>query len=156
MTDEDARYLVGELLSAIMATISSPAETFGHECRRLAMFSFIPFGLAGDDQYKLLVAARAGDTPDHNEGLLRNADPAVAEHIYRVRDAQAVEGGCADERMDRPGHLGTRGPGGLAFPIEAKSGPAWLEGLRNRTPVQHNPSGKNDQADVGRPPPISY
>jgi hypothetical protein len=82
-----------------------------------------------------------------NEGLLRNADPAVAERVYRVRDAQAVEGGCAEERRDRPGRLGTDGEGGLAFGTgegKLKPGPAWLEGLKNRTPVQHNPSGKND------------
>jgi hypothetical protein len=96
---------------------------------------------------------------EHNEGLLRNADPAVAERIYRVRDAQAVEGGCAEERMDRPGRQGTTGERGLAFSTgdgEVKPGPAWLEGMRNRTPVQHNPSGKNDQHDVNRPRPITY
>jgi hypothetical protein len=96
---------------------------------------------------------------ERNEGLLRNADPAVAERIYRVRDAQAVEGGCAAERMDRPGRLGTAGERGLAFGTgegTLKPGPAWLEGLRNRTPVQHNPSGKNDQRDVNRPRPVTY
>jgi hypothetical protein len=89
---------------------------------------------------------------------LRNADPEIGERIYRVRDAQAVEGGCADERMDRPGRRGTPGEGGLAFGSgdgKLKPGPAWLEGMRNRTPVQHNPSGKNDQHDVNRPPVIT-
>jgi hypothetical protein len=86
------------------------------------------------------------------------ADPVVAERIYRVRDAQAVEGGYAEERMNRPGRLGTDAPGGLAFSSgdgEPKSGPAWLEGMRNRTPVQHSP-GKNDQRDVNRPRPVTY
>jgi hypothetical protein len=95
---------------------------------------------------------------EHNEGLLRNADPAVEERIYRVRDAQAVEGGTK-ERRDRPGRLGTAGEGGLAFGNgdgKLKPGPAWLEGMRNRTPVQHNPSGKNDQHDVNRPKPVTY
>jgi hypothetical protein len=102
---------------------------------------------------------RHREPSERNEGLLRNADPAVAERVYRVRDAQAVEGGCAHERMDRPGRLGTDGPGGLAFGTgdgEVKPGPAWLEGLRNRTPVQHNPAGKNDQHDVNRPRPVTY
>jgi hypothetical protein len=95
----------------------------------------------------------------HNEGLLRNADPAVSERIFRVRDAQAVEGGCAEERMDRPGRLGTTGERGLAFGNgdgTLRPGPAWVEGMRNRTPVQHNPSGKNDQHDVNRPRPVTY
>jgi hypothetical protein len=96
---------------------------------------------------------------EHNDGLLRNADPAVEERIFRVRDAQAVEGGCVEERRDRPGRLGTDGERGLAFGNgdgELKPGPAWLEGMRNRTPVQHNPSGKNDQHDVNRPKPVTY
>jgi len=36
-----------------------------------------------------------------------------------------------------------------------KSGPAWLEGLRNCTPVQHRP-GKNDLDQIGRGRPITY
>jgi hypothetical protein len=101
----------------------------------------------------------AQTSTEHNEGLLRNADPEVGERIYRQRDAQAVEGGSATERMNRPGRLGTAGERGLAFGTsegELKPGPAWLEGLRNRTPVQHNPSGKNDQQDVDRPKPVTY
>jgi hypothetical protein len=96
---------------------------------------------------------------ERNEGLLRNADPAVAERIFRVRDGQAVEGTAVEERRDRPGRLGTDGEGGRAFGAEEgklKPGPAWLEGMRNRTPVQHNPSGKNDQHDVNRPRPVTY
>jgi hypothetical protein len=95
---------------------------------------------------------------EHNEGLLRNADPAVEERIFRVRDGQAVEGGT-EERRDRPGRLGTAGEGGLAFGTgdgKLKPGPAWLEGMRNRTPVQHNESGKLDQKDVNRGRPITY
>jgi hypothetical protein len=91
--------------------------------------------------------------------LLRNADPAVAERIFRQRDAMAVSDGYATERMDRPGRLGTAGEGGLAFGTgegNLKPGPALLEGMRNRTPVQHNPSGKNDQRDVNRPRPVTY
>jgi hypothetical protein len=94
-----------------------------------------------------------------NEGLLRNADPAVAERIYRVRDGQAVEGTAVEERRDRPGRLGTDGERGLAFGTgegKPKPGPAWLEGMRNRTPVQHNESGKLDQKDVNRGRPITY
>ena len=73
---------------------------------------------------------RHHEPSERNEGLLRNADPAVGERIFRVRDAQAVEGGCADERMNRSGRLGTDGPGGLAFGNgdgNLKPGPAWLE-----------------------------
>jgi hypothetical protein len=127
-----------------------------------------------------------------------SADPQAARKIYRVRDAQAVTGDGADERMDRPGRsvrakggrVGgrfeerpnrlddgepTRG-GGREFPSRAaayskpgpatvfaaggavapKPGPAWREGMRNRTPVQHNSTGKNDQNDVGRGRPITY
>jgi hypothetical protein len=36
-----------------------------------------------------------------------------------------------------------------------KSGPAWEDGLRNCTPVQHSP-GKNDLDQVGRGKPITY
>jgi hypothetical protein len=96
---------------------------------------------------------------EHNEGLLRNADPAVAERIFRVRDGQAVEGTAVEERRDRPGRLATDGEGGPAFgagEVKLKPGPAWLEGMRNRTPVQHNESGKNDQHDVNRPRPVTY
>jgi hypothetical protein len=102
---------------------------------------------------------RAEHSSERDEGLLRNADPTVGERIYRARDAMAVEGGSATERMNRPGRLGTDGPGGLAFGNgdgELKSGPAWLTGLRARTPVQHNPSGKTDQRDIGRPRPVTY
>jgi hypothetical protein len=96
---------------------------------------------------------------ERNEGLLRNADPEVGERIFKMRDGQALVGGCAEERMNRPGRLGTTGERGLAFGNsegKLKPGPAWMEGLRNRTPVQHNPSGKNDQRDVDRPRPITY
>ncbi len=102
---------------------------------------------------------RGSEPLEHDEALRSNADPAVGERIFRVRDGQAVVGGCADEGMNRPGLLGTAKEGGLAFGTgdgKLKSGPAWLEGLRNRTPVQHNPSGKNDQHDVDRPRPITY
>ena len=61
--------------------------------------------------------------------------------------------------MNRPGRLGTDGEGGLAFGAgegKLKSGPAWLEGMRNRTPVQHNPSGKSDQQRIDRPRPVTY
>ena len=36
-----------------------------------------------------------------------------------------------------------------------KSGPAWHEGLRNCTPVQHRP-GKNDLDQLNRGKPITY
>ncbi len=36
-----------------------------------------------------------------------------------------------------------------------KSGPAWKEGLRSGTQVQHT-DGKNDGKDIGRPKPITY
>jgi hypothetical protein len=36
-----------------------------------------------------------------------------------------------------------------------KGGPAWAEGLRNATPVQHLP-GKNDGGDIGRSRVITY
>jgi hypothetical protein len=39
--------------------------------------------------------------------------------------------------------------------VGLKSGPAWAEGLRNRTPVQHSP-GKNDLDQLGRGKPITY
>jgi hypothetical protein len=36
-----------------------------------------------------------------------------------------------------------------------KSGPAWAEGLKNCTPVQHRP-GKNDLGQLNRGKPITY
>jgi hypothetical protein len=61
--------------------------------------------------------------------------------------------------MDRPGRFrseGGRVPDLKATPDARRSGPAWLTGLRAGTPVQHNPSGKNDQQDVNRGRVISY
>ena len=37
-----------------------------------------------------------------------------------------------------------------------KDGPAWNEGRKAGTPVQNNPSGKNDQRDGGRGKPVTY
>jgi hypothetical protein len=100
-----------------------------------------------------------GSKKPQDAGLLHNADPECAERVFRRRDALAVEGSAATERMNRPGRLGTSGDdGGTAFKSggAVKSGPGWLEGLRHRTPVQHNPSGKNDQQDVNRGRPVTY
>lgn len=36
-----------------------------------------------------------------------------------------------------------------------KSGPAWKEGLRNATPIQHT-DGKNDQKNIHRGRQITY
>ena len=46
-------------------------------------------------------------------------------------------------------------PPGRAAGGRVKSGPAWKEGLRSGTQVQHAP-GKNDRADIGRGKPITY
>jgi hypothetical protein len=86
----------------------------------------------------------------------------MGRQVYRVRDAQAIEGSSADERMERPGR--DRREGGPVPQTKIgqqrrsvlKSGPAWLEGVRNGTQVQNNPSGKNDQKDVNRGRPITY
>jgi hypothetical protein len=161
--------------------------------------------------------------------------PGELKKSYKERDSQAVEGGSAKERLDRPGramrakggavnrahggkvgkHKGTNvnvivapqggaphpgmmapppgvgaaGPPPMAAPPPrpmppagmppggppmaggapppgmpprrsggrayakggaVKSGPAFEEGLKSGTPVQHNESGKNDQNDVNR------
>jgi hypothetical protein len=39
--------------------------------------------------------------------------------------------------------------------VKSGSGPAWAEGLRNGTQVQHT-DGKDDQAGLGRGKPITY
>ena len=36
-----------------------------------------------------------------------------------------------------------------------KPGPAWLEGLRNCTPIQHR-NNKQDGNDIGRDQPVTY
>jgi hypothetical protein len=53
--------------------------------------------------------------------------------------------------MPPPG-LGPRRHGGRAYAKggAVKSGAGWREGEKHWTPVQNNPSGKNDQNDVGR------
>jgi hypothetical protein len=137
--------------------------------------------------------------------------------VNAMRDAQAVQGGSAKERQDRPGRarggrtnkskgtnvnvivapsgnhpmpvpmptagvgapgpvpgpapMGPRpmpAPGPMAgapgpMPIRAsggrayaKGGAVFAEGRRNGTQVQNNPSGKNDQKDVGRGRVITY
>lgn len=154
------------------------------------------------------------------------SNAGVRKKAVKQRDAQAVEGGSAKERMDRPGrarggrapkHKGNNvnvivapqggahapmapgmappgvaagpapmpppaamaprppmlppgagapaiGPGAMPPPglpprasggrAYAKGGavpgPSWKEGLKAGTQVQNNPSGKNDQKDVGR------
>jgi hypothetical protein len=96
---------------------------------------------------------------NYANGKVINADPQMARRVFQERDAQAVEGSAADERMDRPGRFrseGGRVPDLKATPDARRSGPAWLTGLRAGTPVQHNPSGKNDQQDVNRGRVISY
>ena len=37
-----------------------------------------------------------------------------------------------------------------------RSGPGWIESLRNCTPVQHSGSNKSDTANIGRGKPITY
>lgn len=156
-------------------------------------------------------------------GAASESNAGVRKKAVKQRDAQAVEGGSAKERMDRPGRarggrapkhkgnnvnvivapqggahapmapgmappgvaagpapmpppaamaprppmmpppgagappMGGAGPmppgmpprrsGGRAY---AKGGAVFEQGKRNSTPVQNNPSGKNDQKDVGR------
>ena len=119
---------------------------------------------------------RALKDSTYANGMVKNADPQEARRVFRVRDAQAVVGDGADERMDRPGRLRAKGGrvekrlnriddgrivdchGGREFASggAVKDGPAWREGLRSGTPVQNNPSGKNDQQDVNRGRPITY
>jgi hypothetical protein len=105
-------------------------------------------------------AGQAREPDDYADGGVRNADPEMARRVFRERDAQAVEGSAAEERMDRPGRF--RAEGGAVPEVRSassgrlKPGPAWLEGLRNGTQVQNNPSGKNDQQDVNRPRPVTY
>jgi hypothetical protein len=40
-------------------------------------------------------------------------------------------------------------------PTHKDGGPAWNEGLRNATPIQHT-DGKMDGKDIGRGKPITY
>lgn len=40
-------------------------------------------------------------------------------------------------------------------PTHKTGGPAWLEGLKAATPVQHT-NGKNDGKDIGRPRVVTY
>ncbi len=58
--------------------------------------------------------------------------------------------------MPPPG-MPPRQAGGRAYAKggAVKSGPAWKEGLRSGTQVQHT-DGKNDGKDIGRPKPITY
>lgn len=57
-----------------------------------------------------------------------------------------------------PPGMPIRSHGGRAYAKggAVKSGPAWEEGKRLGTQVQNNPSGKNDQKDVGRGKPVTY
>jgi hypothetical protein len=102
---------------------------------------------------------RTREPENYANGKVVNADPQLARRVFQERDAQAVEGSAADERMDRPGRFrseGGRVPEVKATPDALRSGPAWLTGLRAGTPVQNNPSGKSDQRDVDRPRPVTY
>ena len=51
-----------------------------------------------------------------------------------------------------------RRSGGAAYAKggAVKDGPTWKEGIRSGTPMQNNPAGKNDQADVGRKRVVTY
>jgi hypothetical protein len=57
-----------------------------------------------------------------------------------------------------PPGMPPRRMGGRAYASGGKvgNGPAWSEGLKAGTPVQHNESGKNDQGDVSRGKPVTY
>jgi hypothetical protein len=55
-----------------------------------------------------------------------------------------------------PGMRRAGGRTGYAKGGGVKDGPAWREGIRNATPVQHNESGKLNMGDVGRGKPITY
>jgi hypothetical protein len=49
-----------------------------------------------------------------------------------------------------------RGGAVKAKQSKATHGPAWRDGVRSGTQVQHNPSGKSDGRHVGRRKPITY
>lgn len=108
-----------------------------------------------------------------DSGKIIDENPDADINAYAMRDGQALVGSGAHEPMGRPGRgvpcEGDR-PAGRpgrkpARPSDAVSptggplypdhGPAWLEGVNAGTQVQHSP-GKLDQADVGRPRPITY
>ena len=57
-----------------------------------------------------------------------------------------------------PPGMPPRRSGGAAYAKggAVKDGPTWKEGIRSGTPMQNNPAGKNDQADVGRKRVITY
>jgi hypothetical protein len=163
-------------------------------------------------------------------GAAPESNPAVRKKAVKQRDAQAVEGGSAKERMDRPGrarggrapkHKGNNvnvivapqggahapmapgmpppgvaggpgpmpplaamaprppmlpppgaggppmgGPGPMPPPgmpprsaggrTYASGGAVFEQGKRNGTQVQNNPSGKNDQKNVGRGKVVTF
>jgi len=77
-----------------------------------------------------------------------DTNPNVRRHRYEDLSSQM-----------RGDEAGPQGPG-VAYArgggVKPKHGPAWREGVRNGTQAQNNPSGKNDQQDVGRGRPITY
>lgn len=46
-----------------------------------------------------------------------NADPQMARRAFRERDALAVEGSAAEERMDRPGRYRAKGGRVVVTPV---------------------------------------
>ena len=81
--------------------------------------------------------------------------PPMAPPMPPGAPGMAPPGGAP--MMPPPG-MPPRRSGGRAYAKggAVKDGPAWNEGKRAGTSVQNNPSGKNDQRDVGRGKPITY
>lgn len=85
---------------------------------------------------------------------------AIINQAHETRDAKAVMGE-GEERLDRPGHfVGEERRETRRDLVNGRSvsrgTQCFLDSIRASTPVQHNPTGKNDQNDVNRPRPITY
>jgi hypothetical protein len=115
------------------------------------------------------------NAPQAHPGMAPGGPPPMAGPMMPPHPPMPPPGGApmpppggppmAPPGMGAPGGMPIRSSGGRAYargggvkpaPAKAGDGPAWKEGLRDGTQVQNNPSGKNDQRDVGRGKPITF
>jgi len=104
----------------------------------------------------VIVAGSGGGRPPMPAPVVAGGPP-VAPPAMPPRPPMAPPGAMppGGPPMGPPGMIRRDGGRAYAKGGAVKDGPAWKEGVRSGTQVQHAP-GKQDLKDIGRGPPITY